>query len=428
MISRLTKTDKIMIKFIHTADIHFGMENYGRIDPKTGIHSRLLDFEKSLNTCIDYAIEHNVDFFMFSGDAYKTATPSPTQQKLLMRCFMRLYTAKIPVVIVVGNHDNPLSFGKANSLDIFACLPIDGFHLFAKPDSLLLQTKSGPIQIVGIPWPNRHNIALNENYYGQTATDITDQISDTLSHIIAKLAKKLDPTLPAILAGHLTVSNGLFSGSERKAIYGNDPVLLPSQLAIDPFDYVALGHLHRFQNVNEGGIPIIYSGSIDRIDFGERKEEKGFCVVSISHDKKCSFEFIQLQTRPFIQIDVEIEEKIDASDADQTQQILTAIKKHQIKDAIVKIIYKLPVAAIDQVDVKKIQLACSHSMHLVGIIPIRDIATRSYRTILSSEMDLQTLLKNYFQSKENLKDRATNLIEKTLQLEHDLDQAENIIE
>lgn len=406
-----------MIRFIHTADIHFGMENYGRIDAKTGIHSRLLDFEQSLNSCIDYAIQEQVDFFMFSGDAYKTATPSPTQQKLLMRCFMRLYAAKIPVVIVVGNHDNPLSFGKANSLDIFACLPIDGFYLFAKPDSLLLQTKSGPIQIVGIPWPNRHNIALNENYYAQSAHDITDHISQALSAIIAKLAAKLDPTLPAILAGHLTVSNGLFSGSERKAIYGNDPILMPSQLAIPPFDYVALGHLHRFQNLNDGGIPIVYSGSIDRIDFGERKEEKGFCLVSITKDKACSFEFIQLDTRPFIQIDIILQD----GPVDQTVQILQILKQYQLKDAIVKISYKLSVSAVDQVDIKKIQLACSHAMYLVGIMPIRDVGVRSYRSTVSTEMNLQALLAAYFVSKEALKERAVKLIEKTLQLELELD-------
>ena len=70
-----------MIRFIHTADIHFGMENYGKIDPKTGVHTRLLDFNKALTFCIDYAIEQKVDFFLFSGDAYKTAHPSPTQQK-----------------------------------------------------------------------------------------------------------------------------------------------------------------------------------------------------------------------------------------------------------------------------------------------------------------------------------------------------------
>jgi len=408
-----------MIKFIHTADIHFGMENYGKIDPKTGIHSRLLDFEKSLNICIDYAIEQDVDFFMFSGDAYKTATPSPTQQKLLIRCFMRLYQAKIPIVIIVGNHDNPLSFGKANSLDIFASLPLDGFHLFAKPDALLLQTKSGPIQIVGIPWPNRHNIALKDDYFSHTANDITDQISDALGQIIEKLASKLDPTLPAILAGHLTVTNGVFSGSERKAIYGKDPVLMPSQLAISPFDYVALGHLHRFQNLNEGGIPVVYSGSIDRVDFGERKEAKGFCSISISADKKTEFEFIKIPTRPFIQIDVILEE-----DQDQTMQVLSEIRKLDIKDAIVKITYKIPATATDTLDVKKIQLACSHSMYLVGIIPIREISTRSYRSVLSSEMNLETLLKNYFDSKENLKSKSEFLTKKTLELQQKIDESE----
>lgn len=410
-----------MIRFVHTADIHFGMENYGKIDQKTGIHSRLLDFEKSLNTCIDYAIEHDVDFFMFSGDAYKTATPSPTQQKLLMRCFLRLYQAHIPIVIIVGNHDNPLSFGKANSLDVFGCLPLDGFHVFSKPDSFVLQTKSGPIQIVGIPWPNRHNIALKDDYFARNACEITEQISQALASIITTLAAKLDPTLPAILAGHLTVSNGIFSGSERKAIYGQDPVLMPSQLAITPFDYVALGHLHRFQNLNEGGIPIVYSGSIDRVDFGERKEEKGFCVVSISNDKKTSFEFIQIATRPFIQIDVILSET-----EEQTSQILSEIRKLNIKDAIVKITYKLPKTATDLVDVKKIQLACSHSMYLVAIIPIRDAPIRTHRNFLSTEMDLQTLLKVYFESKDTLKNRSASLIEKTLLLQNEMQEQDTL--
>ncbi|MGZ6251008.1 MAG: metallophosphoesterase family protein [Candidatus Chromulinivorax sp.] len=405
-----------MVTFIHTADIHFGMENYGRIDPKTGIHSRLLDFEKSLNICIDYAIEHQVDFFLFSGDAYKTATPSPTQQKLLMRCFMRLYKANIPIVIIVGNHDNPLSFGKANSLDVFASIPLDGFHIFAKPDKLTLSTKSGTVQIVGIPWPNRHNITLKSDFYAQTASQITEQISNTLAQIITKLAQELDPNIPAVLAGHLTVSNGVFSGSERKAIYGQDPVLLPSQLAINPFDYVALGHLHRFQNLNPQGIPIVYSGSIDRVDFGERNEEKGFCVVKINEKKETSFEFITIPTRPFIQIDVALEEN-----EEQTIQILQAIKQRNITDAIVKITYQLSPTMTDAVDIKKIQLACTDAMYLVGIIPIRQAQTRSYRSILSQEMDLQTLLKNYFESKENLKHRCDDLIEKTLNLQNDLE-------
>ncbi|MDR3549775.1 MAG: exonuclease subunit SbcD, partial [Candidatus Babeliales bacterium] len=212
-----------MIRFIHTADVHFGMENYGRIDAQTGIHTRLLDFEKAFNFCIDTAIEQNVDFFLFCGDAYKTANPSPTQQKLMFKCLLRLYKAGIPAVIVVGNHDNPLSFGKASSLEVFGDLPLEGFYVIDKPTSLVLQTKSGPVQIVGIPWPTRNTISLSNKHVFKTAHEITSYISQAVSHIIADMAKKLDPSIPAVLGSHMTVSSGVFSGSEKRAIYGNDP-------------------------------------------------------------------------------------------------------------------------------------------------------------------------------------------------------------
>lgn len=402
-----------MIRFIHTADIHFGMENYGRIDPATGIHSRLLDFKKSLDTCIDYAIEHNVDLFVFSGDAYKTAHPSPTQQKLLLQSFMKLYKANIPVVITVGNHDNPLSFGKANALDIFASLPVDGFHVFSKPSTQTIQTKSGPVQILGIPWPNRHNISLSNAYYAQTVPELTKHISESLAAIIQTSTEKLDPHIPAILVGHLTVSSGVFSGSEKRAVYGQDPILLPSQLAIKPIDYVALGHLHRFQNLNkDGDIPIVYSGSIDRVDFGERKEDKGFCDVTIHAKSKTELKFIKLNTRPFIQVDVELHDKLD-----QTQQILNALKQHDIKNAIVKVTYKIPATLNDLVDIKQIQKYCSLAMYTVGIIPIRTAQTRAHRNILKHEMNLETLLDTYFKSQENLKKRSKTLTEKALHLD-----------
>src|SRR5579872_6312751 len=122
------------MRFYHTADIHFGVENYGRIDPKTGIHTRLLDFRDSLARVIDRAIQEKIDFFLFSGDAYKTAHPTPTQQKLLVEQLLRLHASGIPVVIIVGNHDHPLSFGKANALDVFGYLPVEGFYVFSKPD------------------------------------------------------------------------------------------------------------------------------------------------------------------------------------------------------------------------------------------------------------------------------------------------------
>lgn len=409
-----------MIKFFHTADIHFGVENYGRIDPKTGIHTRLLDFKQSLETCVDMAVSENIDFFLFSGDAYKTAHPTPTQQKLLMQVLMKLHKAKIPIVIVVGNHDHPLSFGKANALDVFSELPIDGFHVISKPRLLNLETKNGIVQIIGIPWPTRNVAHSKEDNKYKSSVEITRYISKGVNEIIAKLALEVDPNLPAVLAGHLTVSNGIFSGSEKCAIFGTDPIFLPSQLALPELDYVALGHLHRYQNLNPNGYPaIVYSGSIDRVDFGERKETKGFCRVYIEtncppkegetrlYNTKGWHEFIPLKTRPFIQIEVELEAL-----QDQTEQIIAQINKHSIKDAILKIIYKVPAGSLDKVDLSAIQKACFEAMYIVNILPIVAHSPRQKRATLQIQMDPNQLLENFINSNNDFKDMKSELLKK----------------
>jgi len=419
-----------MINFIHTADIHFGVENYGKIDPKTGIHTRLLDFERALNFCIDYTIAQNADFFIFTGDAYKTANPSPTQQKLLMRCLFRLYKHNIPVIIIVGNHDHPLSFGKANSLDIFGNLPIDGFHVVSKPQIINLNTKNGPIQIVGIPWPTRNTVTLSDQQIFKSASDITDYIANMVGKLIAHFASQLDPNLPAILGGHLTVSSGIFSGSEKRAIYGTDPVLLPSQLAIAPFDYVALGHLHRYQDLNAGNHPaIVYAGSIERVDFGERKEDKGFCHVTITDKQHTSHQFIKTPTRPFIQIDLVLKsvDQVNTNGSHhnhQTLQILNELKKHALVGAVLKIKYELPEQETDIVNLKTLQLACSDAMHIVSIIGIHKPQTRAVRTSMKNSHDLPDMLKHYFNQKPELKTRADQLIDLALKLAQDLQQNE----
>lgn len=401
-----------MITFIHTADVHFGMENYGRIDPKTGIHSRLLDFEKAFNFCIDYAIEQDVDFFLFSGDAYKTTNPSPTQQKLFLKSLFRLHEKKIPIVLIIGNHDNPLSFGKAHTLDVFNELPLSGIHVIAKPEILVLQTKSGPISIVGMPWPTRNTVSIGAKHLQKTAIEITEYISKGVATIIKDCADKLDPSVPAVLAAHLTVSSGIFSGSEKRAIYGTDPIFLPSQLALPVFDYVALGHLHRYQDLNPNGYPsIVYSGSIERVDFGERKEEKGFCLVTIEKKGTTSHAFVPTPTRNFIQIEAFL-----SAQGNQTEQLLAELAKHPIADAVIKIIYHVPSDTKDMVHLPTIQRACARAWYVVGIIPVRKPLLRERRAQMHVDMDFSTLLSSYFATKPELKDKQDDLIEKALQL------------
>jgi exonuclease SbcD len=400
-----------MIRFIHTADLHLGTENYGKIDPKTGIHTRLLDFSVALNFCIDTAIAEKVDFFLFCGDAYKTTTPSPTQQKILLNALLRLHSAQIPVIIIVGNHDNPVSYGKVHSLDLFKDLPLSGFYVIAQPQTIYLETQHGPVNIVGIPWPTRNSLALSNKHIFSTTGQMTAYISQAVGTIIEHEASKLDPAIPAVLAGHLTVSTGLFSGSEKHAIYGNDPLFLPSQLAREPFDYVALGHLHRHQDLNDKQQPpIVYAGSIERIDFGE-KEEKGFCLVTIHGKGNTDYRFIKGPMRPFIQIEAHLN---DASD--QTEQLIKKIQQHAIDDAIVKIMYYPPDNTKDTVNIRTVQTACNNCAHLVGIIPIRSHVRREKRVALKVDMDLATLLDTYFESKPLLQPKKQKLVEQALLL------------
>ena len=409
-----------MIHFIHTADIHFGVENYGKIDQKTGFHTRLLDFHSALQHCITYAIDHKVDFFLFCGDAYKTASPTPTQQKLLLSNFLQLYQAQIPVVIIVGNHDHPLSFGKVNSLDIFSDLPIQGFHVIHKPACITIATQNGPVQIVGIPWPTKSNYTLANQTL--TTQQITEQLVSSVSSIINSFAQELDPTIPSVLAGHLTVSSGVFSGSEKRAIYGPDPTFLPSQLAVAPFNYVALGHLHRHQIINPGGHPpIVYAGSIERLDFGERREEKGFCEVFIEkHETKV--DFITLKTRQFIQLDIVFED----STVKQTEYIISKIKEQNVENAIIKISYQLKPGQKDLVDLKEIQQACSEAHYVAGIHAVRPVEQRERRSNqVKLDMSIEPLLQEYFKQKAIAPEKAKQLIDKIMQLKQETEIGNN---
>jgi len=408
-----------MIKIVHTADIHIGVENYGRIDNATGLHTRLLDFAASLSFCVDQAIAEKVDLFVLAGDAYKTASPTPTQQKFLLQNLLRLQAAGIAVIIIVGNHDHPLSFGKAHALDVYADLPLNGFYVFARPGKIVINTRNGLVQVVGIPWPSRQNLLAKNTFCYKDFTKITDYISSAVTEIIAQLAAELDPAIPAILAGHLTVSTGVFSGSEKRAVFGNDPLFLPANLGIAPFNYVALGHLHRQQSLNtEGQVPIVYAGSIERIDFGEVRDKKGFVLVEIDtfaegngkFKRIANVSFRPIRTRKMLEINVYLKDNGEFF----TKQILDEVKKIDITDAIVKLFYHLPVGALDTTDLGLIYRALASAWYVAGVIPVVKTVAKNSR--LNGEnnqkISLPALLEKYFSYKGVTKERTSQLLTK----------------
>ena len=107
------------------------MENYGRMDPETGIHGRVMDFLRRLTDMVDYAIDEGVDVFVFAGDAYKMRDPNPTFQREFARRIKRVADAGIPVVLLVGNHDLPPVQRRATSISIFDTLQVPNVYVGA---------------------------------------------------------------------------------------------------------------------------------------------------------------------------------------------------------------------------------------------------------------------------------------------------------
>src|SRR5213080_5326273 len=97
------------LRIAHLSDTHIGMENYGRVNPETGLIQRLHDFLASLDQAVEGAIASSVDLVVFAGDIYKTRDPTPTHQREFARRITRLAAHGIQTVIVAGNHDIPMS-------------------------------------------------------------------------------------------------------------------------------------------------------------------------------------------------------------------------------------------------------------------------------------------------------------------------------
>ena len=265
------------IRLVHFSDLHVGMENYGKLDPATGTSSRTRDFLDRLDEVIDYAFAHKADLAVFTGDAFKTRDPEPTQQREFARRIKRL-AEKIPTLLLVGNHDLPGTVARATSLDIYHVLEIPNVIVGYKPGSQLIQTASGPVFLAWMPYPSRNRLLVDEDHKGKSLPELEQALRDVVTGMIRDLSEQAaGQDAPRILAGHFTVSGAVF-GSERSVMLGSDVAVTKSAAAGSAWDYVALGHIHKFQNLTkgeEGSPPVVYAGSLERIDFGEEDEDEG---------------------------------------------------------------------------------------------------------------------------------------------------------
>ncbi|MCE2717949.1 MAG: exonuclease subunit SbcD [Dolichospermum sp.] len=397
-----------MMKILHLSDIHIGSGFcHGRVNPLTGLNTRLEDFVKTLSLCIDRALNDRVDLVLFGGDAFPNATPAPYVQEAFAHQFRRLVDADIPTVLLVGNHDQHSQGLGGASLNIYRTLAVPGFVVGDTLTTHRISTRNGDIQIITLPWLTRSTLMTRQETQGSSLAEVNQLLTERLQVVIEGEIRRLDPSIPTVLLAHLMADNATL-GAERLLAVGKGFTLPLSLLTRSCFDYVALGHVHKHQNLNKSNHPpVIYPGSIERVDFSEEKEDKGYVMIELEKGK-VNWEFCPLPVRIFRTIEVDLSKHDDPQAA-----LLKGIAKYDIQDNVVRLIYKLRSDQLDLIDNSSLNnaLKSAHTYTIQAELVSQLAKPRIPELSTSSSIDPMSALKTYLNNREDLKDIAPSMLE-----------------
>lgn len=397
------------IRVLHFADIHIGMENYGKTDPETGLSTRVRDFLRRMDEMIEYASENQVDLTVFAGDAFKTRAPNPT----FLREFshrVRDLTALAPLVMLVGNHDVPPAALKASSIEIYQVLDVPNVWVASGYETRTIETRRGAVTVASAPYPMRSLLLEHVETGSMTIREIDLILAKELGHQIESMAETADALpYPRLLTGHFTVQ-GAVVGSERQIMLGRDIEVPPSVLADPRWDYVALGHVHKHQNLTRGREdvpPVVYAGSMERIDFGEEGDPKGYCWVELARGAT-KWHFQRVAARPFVTLKADLRQS-----EDPTYEAVRLIESHDLTGAVVRLIIQLTVeteARLNEALLRDALRRCGVSV----IAAIRKEVEQPERARLGGNPEGMTdsqLLERYLMSRDVPVERRAHLIE-----------------
>ncbi len=314
------------------------MENYGRVNPDTGLNQRLHDFLNSLDQALDAAIAAEVDLVVFAGDIYKTRDPTPTHQREFARRIHKLAQHGIKTVLVAGNHDIPLSAGRASSVDIFKALEVPSVTVARTLGTHVIETtNAGPVQVLAFPWAVRSLVLAQPEFKNHSISELNQAMIDLTREKLRLEAHNVNPELPAVVVGHAHLF-GARIGTERLLTMGSDPMYDLQTFDLPNVDFVALGHIHKHQALSYASPQVVYAGSIDRVDFGEQHEEKGWVYIEIAEKGKADWDFRRVKARPFLTIEAVVESE------NATEDVVRAIARQadQLRDAIVRVRIDIP--------------------------------------------------------------------------------------
>jgi len=260
------------VKLLHTSDWHVGKLIRGA--------SRADEHRAVLAEIAAVAADEAVDLVLVAGDLFETAAPGPESEEVVYRGLLGLAEVA-PVVVVGGNHDNPrrleavaplLSLGRVTVLGRPAA-PDDG-------GVVRLDAGGTPVTLALLPFVSKRAIVRAEQLMGGEAYEHSQAYDDRVRQVLARLCDGFGADTVNLVCAHAFAAGGTAGGGER-SVHTIEDYSVGAQAFPVGAQYVALGHLHRAQDI-PGPTRIHYSGSPLQLDFGEDRDAKSVAVVEVS--------------------------------------------------------------------------------------------------------------------------------------------------
>ena len=273
------------MRFLHTGDWHVGKTLRGR--------SRADEHRAVLTEISEIANDQDVDAVLVAGDLFDTAAPGPESEEIVYETLLSL-SRKRTVVVIAGNHDNPNRLNAVKPL--LGLGNVIALPRVARPEEggvLELETTSGErARVVLLPFVSQRGIVRAEALMSQDSDQHATEYAERLVNVLAQLCADADSNIVNIVLAHAMVHGGAMGGGERSA-HTVFQYSIPTAAFPAEFHYVALGHLHRPQQL-PGACPIHYSGSPLQLDFGETEDAKSVNIVEASAGQPANVEQVPL--------------------------------------------------------------------------------------------------------------------------------------
>ncbi|MFP3901971.1 MAG: exonuclease SbcCD subunit D [Acidimicrobiia bacterium] len=273
------------MKLLHTADWHVGKAIRGR--------SRAAEHEEVLAEIAGVAQRESVDAVVVAGDLFDTSSPTPEAERIVYRALLDLAAGGRPVLVLAGNHDSAQRLGAVAPLSEASGIHVASAVRPADEGGVVELRADGELALVALlPFPSQRYVVTADVLLSGDAADAHAAYADRVVRIVSALTGGFGSGTVNLVAAHLMVLGGALGGGERAAHTVFD-YWVPATAFPPSVQYVALGHLHRAQQL-AGPAPLHYCGSPLQLDFGEVANEPSVSVVEVRPGQPAAVRSVRL--------------------------------------------------------------------------------------------------------------------------------------